>query len=82
MWQFSHVVFVGMCEEAPAGEVGGITMMLVIPLKLPLVTLGPWHVAHVTPSPKSVWLNLPPAKVVMAPVAPVAGINIEGMLFT
>ena len=40
-WQFSHVVEVGKCEPTAAGDVGGITMMLVTPLKLPLVTRGP-----------------------------------------
>ena len=30
-WQFSQVLEVGRCEVAPTGELGGITMMLLIP---------------------------------------------------
>jgi hypothetical protein len=40
-WQLSHEAVVGMCEVGPAGEVAGITMILVTPLKLPPVMVGP-----------------------------------------
>ena len=30
-WQFSHVVLVGKCEVEAAGELGDITMRLVMP---------------------------------------------------
>ncbi len=80
IWQLSHDAVVGMCEAGPAGEVCGNTMMLVMPLKLPPVIVGPWQVAQ--PEVIRVWLNLPPANVVMPPVAPVAGINMVGMLLT
>jgi hypothetical protein len=66
----------------PADAVVGNTMMFVIPLKLPPVMVGPWQVAQVTLSPNRAWLNLPPANVVIPPVAPVAGINMAGMLLT
>jgi hypothetical protein len=41
---------------------------------------GPWQVAQPLVIP--VWLNWPPANVVMPAVAPLAGISIEGTLFT
>lgn len=46
-WQVSQVVTDGMCEFAPAGEDGGITMILVTPAKDALVIVGPWQVAQV-----------------------------------
>ena len=30
-WQLSHFVELGRCELAPAGEVGGMTMILLMP---------------------------------------------------
>ena len=30
-WQDSHLVELGRCELAPAGEVGGMTMILLMP---------------------------------------------------
>ena len=30
-WQLSHLVELGRCELAPAGEVGGMTMILLMP---------------------------------------------------
>src|ERR1044072_1249014 len=45
-WQVSHVVDEGMCEPAPAGLVGGIVTMRVMPAKLEPVTLGPWQAAQ------------------------------------
>ena len=40
-WQDSHVVDDGMCDEAPAGDVGGMTTILLTPAKLAPVMLGP-----------------------------------------
>jgi hypothetical protein len=47
MWQVSQVVTDGMCEPAPAGEVGGITMILVTPTNEAPVIVGPWHPTQV-----------------------------------
>ena len=47
MWQVSQVVLDGMCEPAPAGEVGGITMILLTPTNEAPVTFGPWQPAQV-----------------------------------
>jgi hypothetical protein len=52
-WQVSQIVSDGMCEPAPTGEVGGITMILVIPAKEAPVTVGPWHSAQVV---RPAWL--------------------------
>jgi hypothetical protein len=40
--------------------------------------LGPWQLSH--PAVMPLWLNCPPAKVVMLPLAPLKGISVEGML--
>jgi hypothetical protein len=40
--------------------------------------LGPWQVSH--PEVIPLWLNFPPAKVVMLPLAPLKGISVDGML--
>jgi hypothetical protein len=53
-WQLSHVVFEGMCELAPAGEVAGITTILLTPIKLEPVMLGPWQVTQLLVMPA--WL--------------------------
>ncbi len=45
-WQLSQVVPLGTCEFAPAGDVAGITMILVMPVKLAPVIAGPWQVAQ------------------------------------
>jgi hypothetical protein len=37
------VVLEGMCELAPAGEVRGITTILVTPAKLEPLIVGPWQ---------------------------------------
>src|ERR1700704_3671001 len=47
MWQVSQVVPPGMCEPGPAGEVGGCTMILVIPTNEAPVIVGPWHPTQV-----------------------------------
>lgn len=46
MWQFSHVVDDGMCDEELAGLVRGITTMLGLPAKLAGTMLGPWHASQ------------------------------------
>ena len=53
-WQVSQVVLDGMCELAPMGEVGGNTTILVIPVKLEPVMLGPWHATQLLVMPA--WL--------------------------
>jgi hypothetical protein len=45
-WQVSQVVDDGMCELVPAGEVGGITTMRLMPTKLEPLTDGPWQAAQ------------------------------------
>ena len=40
-WQVSQVVDDGMCELAPTGDVGGMTMILLTPAKLEPVIVGP-----------------------------------------
>src|ERR1700674_5494019 len=52
-WQLSHAVADGMCELAPTGEVGGITMILVMPTNEAPVTVGPWHPTQVV---RPAWL--------------------------
>jgi hypothetical protein len=47
MWQVSQVVTDGICEPAPAGEVGGNTMILVIPANEAPLIVGPWHSTQV-----------------------------------
>ena len=42
--------------------------------------LAPWQVSHPLVIPE--WLNWPPAKVVMLPLAPLGGISIAGTLLT
>ena len=44
----------GICELAPAGEVGGITIMLLIPMKLLPDMLGPWQASQLPVMPA--WL--------------------------
>jgi hypothetical protein len=46
-WQASQAVADGMCDVAPAGEVGGITTILVMPAKLAPVMVGPWQPTQV-----------------------------------
>ena len=58
-WQVSQVVDEGMCEFAPTGDVGGMTMILVTPTKLDPVMLGPWHAAQLLVMPA--WLMVEPA---------------------
>ena len=53
-WQLSHVVDDGMCEFAPIGEVGGITMILLTPAKLVAPIVGPWHATQLFVMPA--WL--------------------------
>jgi hypothetical protein len=59
-WQVSHVVEDGMCELAPAGDVAGITTILVTPTKLEPVTPGPWQATQLLAMP--VWLISEPEK--------------------
>jgi hypothetical protein len=62
-WQVSQVVLDGMCELAPAGEVAGITTILLMPVKLVPVMLGPWQAAQLVVMPTwLIWepLNLAP----------------------
>jgi hypothetical protein len=40
--------------------------------------LAPWQLSH--PEVMPLWLNWPPAKVVMLPLAPLNGISTDGML--
>lgn len=61
-WQFSHVVDDGICEFSPAGEVGGMTTMLLIPANVDPVIEGPWQSAH--PLDMPAWSIFPPAKLV------------------
>ena len=42
--------------------------------------MAPWQVSHPLVIPE--WLNWPPAKVVMLPLAPLGGISIAGTLLT
>jgi hypothetical protein len=51
-----------MCELGPAGEVGGMTTMLLMPAKVPPVIDGPWQSAQPLVIP--VWSILPPEKLV------------------
>ena len=53
-WQVSQVVPDGTCELAPAGDVAGITTILLMPVKLAPVIVGPWQVAQPVVIP--VWL--------------------------
>jgi hypothetical protein len=46
-WQLSQAVADGMCELAPTGEVGGITMILVMPANEAPVIVGPWQPTQV-----------------------------------
>jgi hypothetical protein len=53
-----------MCEFAPAGAVGGMTMILVTPTKLALLIVGPWQLAQLVVMPAwfiSEALNLAPS---------------------
>jgi hypothetical protein len=52
-WQVSQLVMDGMCELAPAGEVGGITMILLMPMNEAPVTVGPWQPTQVA---RPAWL--------------------------
>jgi hypothetical protein len=52
-WQVSQIVSDGICELAPTGVVGGITMILVTPTNEAPVTVGPWHPTQVV---RPVWL--------------------------
>jgi hypothetical protein len=42
-WQLSQVVLDGMCEPAPAGEVGGMPTIEVMPAKFTVVPAGTWQ---------------------------------------
>jgi hypothetical protein len=53
-WQFSQVCDDGMCAPAPTGEVGGITTIWLIPIKLAPLMLGPWQAMQLLVIP--VWL--------------------------
>ena len=64
-WHVSHVVDDGMCEPAPTGEVGGITMILVTPTKLDPVIVGAWHAAQLFVIP--LWLILEPENFAPSP---------------
>jgi hypothetical protein len=46
-WQASQAVAEGMCALGPTGELGGITTMLVTPMKDALVMVGPWQLTQV-----------------------------------
>lgn len=50
-WQFSQVVDDGMCALGPAGEVGGMTTMLLTPTKLAPLMAGPWQEAQLLVMP-------------------------------
>jgi hypothetical protein len=52
-WQLSQAVAEGMCELAPTGVVGGITMILVTPTNEAPVTVGPWQPTQVV---RPAWL--------------------------
>jgi hypothetical protein len=54
-WQVSQVVDDGMCELAPAGVVLGITTILVTPVKLVPVMVGPWQATQLLVMP--LWLK-------------------------
>jgi hypothetical protein len=72
-WQFSQVVDDGMCGGVRPTLVFGVT-----PMKVPAVTLGPWHATQ--PPVIPTWLMRPPANVSPALTAPVGGISAVGML--
>jgi hypothetical protein len=57
-WQVSHVVDDGMCEVAPTGDVGGMTMIRVTPTKLVPVIVGPWQATQLLVMPE--WLIFEP----------------------
>jgi len=65
-------VLLGMCEPAPGGLVGGIATMLVIPVKVLPLTVGPWHVTQLLVMPWCVYL-------LFANVAPL-GTGVAAML--
>ena len=48
----------GMCEVAPIGEVAGIAMILVTPMKLEPVMVGPWQATQLLVMP--LWLMREP----------------------
>jgi hypothetical protein len=54
MWHVSQVVDDGMCDVDPAGEVGGIAMILLMPTKVLPVVDGPWHATQLFVMP--LWL--------------------------
>ena len=57
-WQLSQVLLDGMCAAAPIGEVGGITMMRVMPAKLVPVMFDPWQATQLLVMPA--WLMREP----------------------
>jgi hypothetical protein len=52
-WQFWQELPDGMCDDAPIGEDGGITMIFEMPVKLVATTDGPWQPEQVV---EPVWL--------------------------
>jgi hypothetical protein len=53
-WQVSQVVDDGMCEVAPTGDVAGMTMIFVTPMKDVAVIVGPWQATQLLAMPA--WL--------------------------
>ncbi len=79
-WQFSQAVLEGMCEFGPAGVVGGITTIALMPKKLLAPMPGPWQAAQ--PLVMPAWLIWPLAKVVPPTLpAPAAGMGMAGIAF-
>jgi hypothetical protein len=59
-WQASQVVLEGMCEPAPAGLVGGMPTMRVMPVKLAEVPDATWQATQLALMPA--WFISEPAK--------------------
>ena len=57
-WQVSHVVDDGMCDPAPAGEVGGMPTIEVMPKKLVPAPEGTWQATQLVVMPA--WLIFEP----------------------
>jgi hypothetical protein len=57
-WQVSQVVFDGMCDVGPTGEVGGMRTMLVIPKNVVAEPEAVWHATQLLVMPA--WLMREP----------------------
>jgi hypothetical protein len=69
-WQVSQVVELGMCDEAPAGPVGGMPTMRVMPAKAVVALLVWWQATQLLPMPA--WLISEPLNFAPLPTGSVA----------